>query len=118
MRKLKTSDVFAFMRVVRVAGIRDEVIRIGLLVNEGKVLDISEVGAEFILACIEKCAGTEAEKAIYSFLGGLIEISPAEVAEMDPFKLLNELMTLKEYVTSEEATAFFHSVELLMAKLP
>lgn len=118
MKALTTSDVFAAMRIVKAAQFSDEVAKIGAIVQSGKQVNMQELGLQFVLRCIEKCAGTEAEKAIYAFLGNLLEMTPGEIANADPLIIFEELSTYADaYMSGEEnkkrVTAFFGSLAKL-----
>lgn len=120
MKQLATSDVFAAMRIVKAAQLSDEVARMGALVKSGHKVNMEEVGLQFVFRCIEKCAGTEAEKAIYNFLGNILDIEPKKIAATDPFELFDLLTEYKaQFFDGEEnqkrVASFFGCVAKLMS---
>ena len=94
MRKLRTSDLFSFARVVKASGIRGELISyIQKLTKED---DPERVGINTILMILEALADKKAEKAIYEALGPVFEMDAAEVEAMPPAELFNALKQLAE----------------------
>lgn len=88
MRKLQTKDVFAAMRIIKKANMREEIKPFIKLASEGSI-NIEDIGIEGILGLIETFVEKNAENAIYEVLAGPFEVKPDEVASM-------ELNTLKE----------------------
>ena len=121
MRKLQTHDVFMALKLIRAAGVKDEVRRIYQIVEvkekEGEKLNIKDVGIEFVLGLMEKLAGTESENAFYELLAGPLEIEAEEIKTMDPLDLIDEVEKLKEVINGERFKRFFKSVAGLMEKL-
>lgn len=116
MRKLKTADVFAFLRIAGEAHIRDEVRAIAdKVAAEGAAIDAQKVGYDLILASVEGLGRKRAEAMAYEFLGGVWEMEPSAVAEMslsefwDTFKRWT-----KDYVDREEVRAFFGALSSWM----
>ena len=121
MRKLQTHDVFMALKVVRAAGVREEVKRVALLTKlkekNGEEIKLEDIGVDFILGCIEKLSGTESEYAIYDLLSGPLEMHPEEIMVMDPLELIEKITGLKEVIDMEAMKSFFKSVAALMEKL-
>ena len=88
MRKLQTKDVFATMRIIKKANMREEIKPFIKLASEGSI-NIEDIGIEGILGLIETLSEKNAENAIYEVLSGPFECKSDEVASM-------ELNTLKE----------------------
>ena len=121
MRKLQTHDVFMALKLVKAAGVKDEVSRIYQIVEvkekEGKKLNIKDVGIEFVLGLMEKLAGTESENAFYELLAGPLEKEAEEIKTMEPLDLIDEVEKLKEVIDGERFKRFFKSVAGLAEKL-
>ena len=121
MRKLQTHDVFMALKLIRAAGVKDEVSRILKLTEikekQGESVSIRDVGIEFILGVMEKLAGTESENAFYELLAGPLEIDAEEIKTMDPLDLIEKIQGLQEVVDGERLKNFFKSVAGLMEKL-
>ena len=110
MRELKTSDIFAAMRIIDAAHLSDEVKYVGELAQKGK-MNIQQVGMELVIRCLEKLSGTEAERAFYVLIAGIAEMDPKEIADMNPFKLFALLKRIPtEACSGEDAKAFFTSL--------
>lgn len=121
MRKLQTHDVFMGLKLVRAAGVKDEVSRIFKLMEtkkkEEEKVSIRDVGLEFILGVMEKLAGTESENAFYELLAGPLEIEAEEIKTMDPLDLIDKVQGLQEVIDGEKLKNFFKSVAGLAEKL-
>ena len=110
MRELKTSDVFAAMRIIDAAHLSDEVKYVGNLAASGK-MNVRQIGMELVIRCLENLSGTEAEQALYVLIAGIAEMDPKEIADMSPFKLFALLKRIpEESCSGEEAKAFFQSL--------
>ena len=84
MRQLKAKDLFPALRVVNKAGIRDEIVRMADKVKEGGLkLDTREIGVEVVFNILGQAGEPAAEEAIFEFLAGPFEMTPAEIREMD-----------------------------------
>lgn len=117
MRKLQTHDIFMALKVINAAQIKDEVKRIAMLTQNGKQLKVKEVGVEFILGCLEKISGTEAEQSIYELLSGPMQIEAEEIKTMDPFDLVDKIEELGEFIGKDKIKNFFKRVADLMTKV-
>ena len=111
MRKLKSTDLFAALRVVKTIGIKEEVVALATTLNAkkgGKTQE--EVGTELILGLLANCGDKAAESAFYEFLSAPTEISVEELREMDLMDFAN---LIKEFVVGMDLEAwkgFFHSL--------
>lgn len=111
MRKLKSTDLFAALRVVRAIGIKEEVVALATTLNAqkgGKTQE--EVGTELILGLLANCGEKGAENAFYEFLSGPTEIAPEELREMDLMAFANLVKELVVSVDIEAWKDFFHSL--------
>lgn len=93
MRKLKTTDVFEALRLIRKANIREELIPI-VKQAAGSGLAVEEVGIDGLLGVIEVLAEKKAERAMYDFLAGPFEISADQVADLSLDELVEKLSEL------------------------
>lgn len=111
MRRLKTTDVFAAMRVIKAAGIKDEVKRIALEASESKKdINVREVGAELILSIFEGLAEKKAEQMAYEFLAGPLEMSPNTIGELSIADLIEKIKALGKLEDAEGWKNFFASL--------
>ena len=114
MRKLKTMDVFAAMRIAKAAGIKDEIKRIALEVSEKTEISQKEVGAELILSVIEGLSEKNAEGMMYEFLAGPLEVEPETIANMELTELLDQIKELGKLESPEGWSSFFKSLAALI----
>ena len=113
MRKLKTSDIFAFARVIRAAGIRSELTAfVQKLSLEGET-DVEKVGIDTMLLVMESLVDKKAEAAIYEALAPVFEMDPQEVEDMPPSDLF---AALKELAQKNDLESFFGSVFRTLGK--
>lgn len=96
MRKLRTSDLFSFARVIKASGIREELMNYIRKLAGEDTTDQERIGINTILMIAEALADKKAEKAIYEALGPVFELSPAEVEELPPAVLMTLLKQLAE----------------------
>lgn len=96
MRKLRTSDLFSFARVIKASGIRGELMEYIRKLAGEETADQEKVGINTILMIAEALAEKKAENAIYEALGPVFEMSPAEVEELPPAELMALLKQLAE----------------------
>ena len=116
MRRLKTSDVFAFLRIASEAHIRDEVKSLAQTIQThgGNVDDVS-IGYDLILSVIDHLGDRKAERMVYEFLGGVWEMKAEEVADLDLLTLRDTFKTwATEYVNRDEVRSFFGALASLM----
>lgn len=116
MRKLKTKDVFAFLRVATEAGIRREIrVLADRIAEEGEEADARSVGFDLIFSCLDHLGQKKAEGLVYEFLAGPWEMDPDVIGEMD---LADFAATAKEwgteYLDRETLRSFFGSLASLM----
>lgn len=89
MRKLKTSDLFAFARCITQIGIKDELKKKAMEVNS--VNDIASNGFEIIYSLFEKVCEKKSEKPIYEFVATLLECKWEEVRDANPIEIIGKL---------------------------
>lgn len=94
MRKLNTSDVFAFTRLVKEIGLKEEIKNITAKVAEET--DVKVLGIDIIFTLIEKFSEVNSENALYEFLSRPLEISKEEVGTMDLFDLVEKIMQIAD----------------------
>ena len=110
MRELKTCDLFGAMRVVKAAGVKDEIKRIALEINEKKEVNQREVGAELILSVIEGLSEKKAESLMYEFLAGPLEMDAEQIGEMKITELIEKIKELGKMESPEGWASFFKSL--------
>lgn len=117
MRKLKTKDAPAFIRVLSEAGIRTEVRAIAERAKaNGAGVKAEDVGWEIILACLERLSEKGAEALLYEFIAGPLELPAEEIGEMDLDAFAETLTTWwRDYTSPEAVRRFFAFVSGLMA---
>lgn len=116
MRKLKTKDVFAFLRVATEAGIRREIRVVADQISEaGEETDARSIGFDLILSCLDHLGAKKAEGLVYEFLAGPWEMDPEAIADMELSELLETCRKWgHEYVDRETLRSFFGSLASLM----
>lgn len=94
MRKLNTSDVFAFTRLVKEIGLKEEIKNI--TTKAAEETDVKALGLDIIFTLIEKFSEVNSENALYEFLSRPLEISKEEVGTMDLFDLVEKIMQIAD----------------------
>lgn len=113
MRKLETTDIFGFCRLVNSIGIKDEIKRIAMEANSVSDLSKPEVGFDVIYALFEKATEEKSEKELYKFCARLFECDAKDVAHMDAIEFIDKLL---EVANVEQWKAFFTRVARLIQK--
>ena len=108
MRKLMTSDVFAFCRVLKRSGAKEEIEKIAKESDTAK--DAWSRGFDTIWAIVEGAVEERGEKEIYRFLAGPLEMSAEEIEQMPPADFFKALKTLAE---ENDLRGFFDAVAKL-----
>lgn len=103
MRKLRTTDYFAAMRIIRSADLREELKPVIKMGAEGKI-DMTDLGIEGFLYLIEATGSPKVEKAFYDFISGPFECEPEDVAQME---LTEFSECLKEFAEENSLKNFF-----------
>ena len=114
MRKLITSDVFAFARVIKASGMREQLAAyVRKLAADDKPLDAESVGYEGILIMIEALAEKKAESALYAALAPVLETTPDAVQAMPPAEFFAMLKAVAE---ENDLKSFFGYVSGILGK--
>lgn len=118
MRQLKSTDLFAALRIVKEIGVKDELKQFAQAIADGRMTAKTqrEMGAELIFGLLANCGTEGAEKAFFSFLSGPLEKPVDELRDMD-LDVFAE--TIKEFVASvdvEHWKGFFSSLADLIRK--
>lgn len=113
MRKLNTSDVFAFARIVKASGMREELKKILKDVAASEDQNLEDVGIDTILALLEALSEKQSETAIYKMLAGPFENTAEEVEKMELPELFENLRTLSE---ENDLKTFFNYVSGIVGK--
>ena len=133
MRKLGLKDAFALARIIKIAGIRDEIVSFGYEVRErqkvaeaaknengGKsetALELSaeRAGFEFIITIITSIADERAEQLFYKLYADIKQnTTPEEVSMYDLATIKTDIQALVE---QNDLKSFFRSASALMSKL-
>lgn len=112
MRKLNTSDIFAALRLIRAANLREEIKPLLKRVSEGSA-SVEDVGIDGIISALEMLAEKKAERAIYEVLSGPLEISPDEVGALD---ILEFAQKIEQIAKENDMKAFFGYVSDILGK--
>lgn len=115
MRGLKGADLFTAMRIVRNAGIQDEVQKIALDIADGKKVTQQQAGAQLIIACVCGCATERAEHEIWRFLGDLTEQKPEDLKNMELDKLMDVVEELSTHISKYDFANFFTRLSRLIS---
>ena len=94
MRKLRTSDLFSFARVIKASGVREELTDYIQKLSKQGDSDVDRVGFNTMLMIIEALADKKAEAAIYEALAPVFEMTAGQIEELPPkdmFDLLKQL---------------------------
>lgn len=90
MRNLQTKDIFSMSRLIISLDLKGEIKKIADKVDKSS--DINSIGYEVFFTVLGKCTDESAEKKVYEFLSGPLEVKPEEVAEIDPLDLVEKVM--------------------------
>ena len=113
MRKLRTSDLFSFARVIRASGVREELTDYIQKISKQGNPDAEKVGFNTMLMVIEALSDKKAEKAIYDALAPVFEMTASEVENMPPQDLFN---MLDQMAKENDLANFFGSVFSTLGK--
>lgn len=114
MRKLITADVFAFARVIKASGMREQLTAyIRKLALQGKELDVETVGYVGLLVMIDALAERKAENALYEALGSIAEKTPDEIRNLPPAEFFR---LFKDIAEENDIQAFFGYVSGILGK--
>ncbi len=111
MRKLNLSDAFKVARIIKEAGVKDELAKLAGKFKNIKDADVDEVGFEVILTLISAASSEKVETQIYELIGSIKKMKPEDVKQLD-FAELKEFV--KAVVKENDLTSFFNSASKLM----
>jgi len=113
MRKLIGEDLFKAIRIVRAAGIENE-LNNAILEAQKEKLSAEQTGIRFIVSAVCGCGNEKAEEKIWEFLADLTETDAKKLRKME----INDLMDLIEQLVKEvgayEFSTFFKKLSQLM----
>lgn len=114
MRKIITADVFAFARVIKASGMREQLTAfIRKLAAQDKELDVEAVGYEGLLVMIEALAERKAENALYEALGSIAGMKPSDIQNLPPAEFFKLFKDISE---ENDIKAFFGYVSGILGK--
>lgn len=118
MRNLKSTDLFAALRVVREIGIKEEMQRLAAVLQTDKVSKATqtEVGMELLMTIFANCGSEAAEKAFFAFLSGPTEIPVSELRDMDLTEFADTIKELVAGIDIDHWRGFFTSLAGLIRK--
>ena len=132
MRQLKTTDLFAGLRVIKAVGVKEEMKQFAMsLANgqvkaDGKVIKkrepVSEqaqreLGTELLLGILANCGTEAAETAFFEFVAGPLEIPVPELRDMELLKFAEKIRELVGFIDVEAWKSFFTSLGELLKKM-
>lgn len=96
MRKINTSDVFKFSRIIKKSNVKENIAKaideIDAKNNKAKITE--KAGIKVMIALFESCGEPGVESLIYDLIGGIAEIDPDTIAEQpfeDTFEILKQI---------------------------
>lgn len=121
MRKINTADTFAAMRVIKAAGVKDEIKKIALDIEDKRKKKIKftsemqkQMGAELFFSIIDGLAEKKAELLMYDLLAGPLEMDPKDIAELPIQDLFEKIAELSKMMAPEGWANFFKSLVALI----
>ena len=109
MRKLKTTDVPVFCRLIKRLGVKDQIRELALKANTAA--DVWDNGFDFMWNLFDIATEKNGEAAIYEFLAGPFEMTPEEVRDLELDALIGNVQQL---VKENNLAGFFKSAAALM----
>lgn len=121
MRKINTADTFAAMRVIKAAGVKDEIKKIALEIEDKRKKKIKitsemqkQMGAELFFSIIDGLAEKKAELLMYDLLAGPLEMDPKDISELSIQDLFEKIAELSKMMAPEGWANFFKSLVALI----
>lgn len=111
MRKLNLSDAFKVSRIIKEAGIKNEVSTLAAKFLDKKNVNLNEVGLEFFLTLITAAANSKVENQIYELIADVKKITPEEVKTLDFDEIKEFILAVVEM---NNLKVFFGYVSKLM----
>ena len=95
MRKINTSDVFKFSRIIKKSNVKENIAKaIDEIDAKNKAKITEKAGIKVMIALFESCGEPGVESLIYDLIGGIAEINPDTIAEQpfeDNFEILKQI---------------------------
>ena len=113
MRELQTPDVFALVRLISKAGIKEDLKSRILEIEDLKSVNTESFGYDVLFLLIEKAAEPQIENEIYKFFADIFEESVEDIKKSDPIDFFEKIM---QVATPERWLAFFESAARLMKR--
>lgn len=110
MRKLKGSDLFNTLRLIKKAQMKDELLPVIKQLTSGG-MSAEDIGITGILTIIEILTEKKAEQGIWEMLAGPFEMKPEEVADLD---LLDLAEKMEQLAKENDLKRFFTMLSGLM----
>ena len=119
MRNLKSTDLFAALRIVREVGVKEEMKAFAARIADKSLTEENqrEIGVEFLWGLLGNAGTEKAEKAVYEFLAGPMEYTVQELRDMDLIEFGKKIVEFVGSVDIEDWKAFFTQVAELMKKM-
>ncbi len=96
MRKLQTSDIFSFARIIKASGVREELTNFIQKISKQGNTDVEKIGFTTMLMIMEALSDKKAEKAIYDALAPIFEMTADEIEKLPPKDLFDLLKQMAE----------------------
>lgn len=109
MRKLKTSDIPVLCRCMKKIGVKEQFRAVAAEANSAR--EVWDRGFDLIWGLFDAATEEPGESALYEFLAGPFEMTPAELADLDLDKLLDGLQQIAK---ENNLLVFFKSAAKLM----
>lgn len=112
MRRLNGQDLICGCRLVRYAKIKEALAGIVNMIRSGAKDTV--VGFELIVEVLGNLSDPEAEKALWAFLAGPLEMDPQELAKTDALEIFDKVEALGEVIGKDDWLAFFERLSKMM----
>ncbi len=113
MRKLGIKDAFSLARIIKNAGIKNELAEFGAMVMErrkkGEETPLQEVGVEAFLTMVSSFADEKIEQEFYKLYADIKGVSAEEVSLITPKELAEDV---KEIISENDLKSFFRSASI------
>ena len=104
VRKMNTSDLFDFLRLVKKIGIKDDLKGVVSKFTANKEATQAEIGVDVAFAIMEIFSDNKAEEEIYNFLSKPFQCAPEDVKNND---LTDTIQKITEIADVEMWKSFF-----------
>jgi len=109
MRKLRGTDVFAALRLVKELEIEEQVKLIASAMEQ-KTYSQKELGIGLLFNVLGNCGSKKAEEMFWELAAGPLEMDPKELSEMEPLEAIEKIKGLSEVIDTEGYKRFFKSL--------